>query len=271
MIYWSLILIPILLLGLIWLTEVHLLYPRHRRIGELPDNLEHTPEDITFYTKDGVALHGWWFEHPNATGSLIFCHGNAGNLSSRGWVARDLQDLPINVFLFDYRGYGKSKGFPSERGTGKDVLAAYDFTHARSNGLPVIACGRSLGGGTSLQLAEQVSLDGLIIESSFTSVLDMAKRFYPWLLPTLTCRNRYASVERLRKLSLPVLIAHSPDDEVVPYDMGQALSQAAPNLWRFCVLEGRHNEAGWQTSPAYARAVREYITERLHAAKKPAM
>lgn len=243
--------------------ESRLLYPSRRNVPEVPETFGLQPEEIEFYTEDGVSLHGLWFastEPPVA--SIILCHGNAGDLSSRYWMPHDLGDLPVNFFLFDYRGYGKSRGTPSERGTERDVIAAYEFVRIKQERpLPICAYGRSLGGAIALQLACQRELAGLILESTFTSILAMGQRFHPHLAPRLFCKNRYLSRDRLQNVRIPVLIAHSPDDETVPYDMGTTLADEAPLLWKFCRLSGNHEEAGWQTSPEYARAVRDYIHE----------
>ena len=91
----------------------------------------------------------------------------------------------------------------------------------------------------------------------------MGHRLYPWLIPHLTCPHTYASIKRIDQISAPVLAAHSPDDETVPYDLGRKLYDAAPNLWEFCKLSGNHVEAGWQTSAAYAGAVRSFLKEVL--------
>lgn len=243
-------------------TENRLLFPRTRTLKHRPEDEGLEAEDVEFYAADGVALHAWWFEREDAIANFIMCHGNAGNLASRLWVPRDLADIPLNVLLFDYRGYGRSKGFPTEKGIGKDVVAAHQLVQAKAGNLPTIVYGRSLGGAVALQLCEQREVAGVILESTFTSVMEMGNRFYPWLLPRFTCGNPYYSIDRLRKVQTPVLIAHSPDDEVVPYDMGQALSEAAPNLWKFCRLSGLHDDAGWQDTHEYAQAVRQYIRER---------
>jgi fermentation-respiration switch protein FrsA (DUF1100 family) len=196
---------------------------------------------------------------------LLVCHGNAGNISDRLWIAEDLHDIPLHILIFDYRGYGKSKGLPSERGTGRDVAAAWEFARSRcgdGESPPIVLYGRSLGGGVALQAVEAgLSVRGLILESAFTSILEIANRHYAWLLPRLTCRNPYRSDLRIATVRVPLLMAHSPEDEVISFDMGEALYRKAPNPWRFVQLQGSHVEAGWQTSPEYASAIREFIDE----------
>lgn len=243
-----------------------LVYPRSRTFRAGPEDTERELEEIFFCAEDGTSLHGWWFPHPDSRGVLLVCHGNAGNVSDRIWIAEDLQDVPLDVFIFDYRGYGRSSGYPSEKGTGRDVLAAYEVVRSRLGNVedpPVLVYGRSLGGAVALQLAGRVPLRGVILESTFTSTLEIGTRFYPYLLPHLTLRHRYRSDLRIREVQAPVLLAHSPEDETVPYDLGEKLAGLAPRLWRFCPLQGNHVEAGWQTSPEYARAFREFVGEVL--------
>lgn len=246
--------------------EHRLLYRRSTTFRAQPEEAGLSAEEVNFCTEDGASLHGWWFAHPQARGVLLVCHGNAGNISDRLWIPRDLADVEMDVFLFDYRGYGKSGGLPHERGTERDVRAAYEVCCQRwevRNGVrpKVVLYGRSLGGAVALQAVETCPVQALILESTFTSVLEMGERFYPWLLPRVFCMNRYRSDERILNTEAPVLVAHSPEDETVPFDMGQRLYSLAPNPWGFVTLAGLHDEAGWQTSPAYAAAVRRLIRE----------
>jgi pimeloyl-ACP methyl ester carboxylesterase len=241
-------------------------YPGHKAFRAGPEDTDLEVEDVEFCAEDGAELHGWWFPKPQARGVLLVCHGNAGNVADRIWVAEDLRDVPVEVFVFDYRGYGRSRGVPSERGTDRDVRAAYEVVRTRmgvEEDVPVVVYGRSLGGAVALQLASQLPVKGLILESTFTSVVDVGRRMYPWLMPQWTCPHRYESIRRIPFVKAPVLASHSPEDETVPYDLGRTLYAEAPNLWRFCELQGNHVEAGWQTSAEYAQAVREFIDEVL--------
>jgi len=259
----------LLLPALFWLLARGIghsrLYPRTRSFVEWEDG-HRAVEDLVFFAKDGVKLHGHWYEHPEAKGVLLICHGNAGNVSHRLWMAEDLKDLPLHVLIFDYRGYGRSRGIPNEKGTALDVEAAWEVAHQRL-GHPedpaILLYGRSLGGGVALQLPRHCPVKGVILESTFSSILEMGLKYYPWLLPHWTLANRYLSLDRIQSLSVPVLVAHSPDDELVPFDMGQRLYDAAPAPWSFCTLQGLHDDAGWQTSEEYAAAFRAFARECL--------
>ncbi|MCH8513793.1 MAG: alpha/beta hydrolase [Kiritimatiellae bacterium] len=252
---------------LVWWTEVRLLYPRRRDFCAEPEDEGLEYEDVSFCAEDGAKLHGWWFPHPEAKGVMLVCHGNAGNVSDRLWIPLDLADVPLHKFVFDYRGFGRSRGFPSERGTERDVRAALEVVRQRwkthGETPPVILYGRSLGGGVALQIAEDPCIRGLVLENTFTSVLEIGERHYPWLFPRLFCVNPYRSDLRIEKVSARILVAHSPDDEVIPYDMGETLFRMAPNPWKFIRLQGLHDDAGWQTSAEYAREFRRFVAEVL--------
>lgn len=244
--------------------EHRLIYPASREFLFSPEDSTREVEEVEFCAEDGIALHGWWFPHDRAEGVLLVCHGNAGNVSDRLWIAEDLRDVPLHIFIFDYRGYGKSRGIAGEKGTGLDVAAAWEFARNRCGGdasPPILIYGRSLGGAVALQAASRFPVRGVILESTFTSILEIAVRRYPWLLPRFTCRNPYRSDLRISQVRAPVLMAHSPEDQVIPFDMGEALYRKVPNPWRFIRLRGTHVEAGWQTSPDYAAAVREFVRE----------
>lgn len=262
---WWILGVPVLLWVGVQSYGHRLIFRRSRTFRAEKESARREAEDVEFCAEDGTALHGWWFPKADARGVLLVCHGNAGNVSDRIWIADDLQDLPLHIFLFDYRGYGKSAGFPSEKGTEKDVMAAWECARhkldADENDPPIVVYGRSLGGAVALQLASRLPLRGVILESTFTSILDVGLRFYPWLWPRLTCRHPYRSDLRIASVRAPLIMAHSPDDETIPFDMGEALYRRAPNPRGFFRLQGGHAEAGWQTTPAYAQAIREFVGE----------
>ena len=220
-------------------------------------------EEVTFVSEDDVRLSGWWIPHDKARGTIIHCHGNAGNISDRVWMAADMHRLGVNVFLFDYRGYGASKGIPTEKGTYRDARAAYEVVRARyedAEAPPVIVHGQSLGGAVATQLAVDKPVKGLIVESSFTSTMDMARRLYPWLPVSMLCQFRYNSAAKVGNVHAPALYAHSREDDLVPFDMGRQLYELAAEPKEFVELRGGHNDAGWATSPEYWHAIESFVT-----------
>jgi len=209
------------------ITERRLIYKPVRHVLQNPGHLDLDFEDVTFAASDGTALNGWWLPRAGASGTILHCHGNKGSLADRAWIARDLATLPYNVFMFDYRGYGLSRGIPTAAGTRLDVLAAWEEVRRRHGGAdrpPIALFGSSLGGATAAQLAAERPVRCLVLEGTFTSTLDMGRRFYPWLFPRLTCHNRYDTLAKIRTFTMPLLVAHSPDDAVIPFIESQELA-----------------------------------------------
>lgn len=215
-------------------------------------------ENIEFMSEDGRLLHGWWIPHPSARGTVIHCHGNAGNIGDRIWMAADLHRLGVNVFLFDYRGYGRSRGLPTEQGTYRDARAAYEVVRTRyadAENPPVVVHGQSLGGAVAIQLALDKPVRAVIVESTFSSVIDMGRMMYPGLPVRLFCHFRYESTNKVAGLRVPAIFAHSPTDDVVPFELGRRLFENAPEPKEFHRLAGGHNDSGWQTSAEYWQAI----------------
>ncbi len=256
----------LLLYGAIRFLEWKMIYFPRVEIEATPDLLGLKFEDITFIAEDGVKLNGWWIPHPQARGTLIHCHGNAGNLGHRVELAARLHQLGVNVFLFDYRGYGKSLGRPSERGLACDARAAYEFVRAQYGDAerpPVVLHGQSLGGAVAAQLALEKKVRGLILESAFTSVPDMARQLYPGLPLHRLLATRFDTLDHVQHLTLPKLIAHSPADEVVPFEMGRRLFAAAAPPKQFVALTGGHNDGLW--TPDFERALRDLLAQAFSA------
>ncbi|GIV59615.1 alpha/beta hydrolase [Rhodocaloribacter litoris] len=218
-------------------------------------------EDVTLETEDGERLHGWWIpaEHPRAT--LLLFHGNAGNISGRLPLISVWHGLGLNVFVFDYRGYGRSTGTPSEEGLYRDAAAAWHYLTATRGLAPeeVLLLGRSLGGGPATWLAERAGPGALILESTFTSVPDVAARHYPFLPVRWLARHRFDNLDRIRRIRVPVLVIHSPEDEIVPYAHGRALFDAAAGPKTFLEIAGRHNDGFAVSAPRYTEGVRAFL------------
>jgi hypothetical protein len=261
--------VVLVLYGLLRLFEWKSLYFPHANIEATPAALGLTFEDITLITEDGVQLNGWWLPHPQARGTIIHCHGNAGNLGHRVELAADLHRLGLNVFMFDYRGYGRSRGWPNERGLYRDARAAYEFVRVQYGNTeqpPILVHGQSLGGAVAAQLALDKPVRGLIIESAFTSVPDMARQLYPLLPLHLICSARYDTTAKLARLTIPKLVAHSSADEMIPYAMSRQLFEAAAAPKKFVTLNGGHNDGIWTAE--YQRALQDFVNQTLGPAAK---
>jgi fermentation-respiration switch protein FrsA (DUF1100 family) len=230
-------------------------------------------DDVEFTSRDGTRLHAWWATPRGwepSQGALLYCYGNAGNLSYRGEPVRRWRDaLHTAVLIFDYPGYGKSGGRPSEAGCYAAADAAYDWlTQAQQvPGERVLLYGASLGGAVATDLAARRPHRGLILMSTFSSLPDMAQQTLPWLPARWMVRNRFDTLVKLGTCCQPVFIAHGTADGMVPFAHGQRLFAAAREPKHFCPLVGHgHNDP---PGPDFYEAVREFLA-RVEAAPKSA-
>lgn len=224
-------------------------------------------EDHFFAADDGTNLHGWMcrrIEAPTDHPVLLFFHGNAGNLSHRAELLIELATrTPAAVFVVGYRGYGRSDGRPSEAGLYKDARAAWrHLTEALGISADrIVIFGKSLGGGVAVDLAIEASAAGLIVESSFTSIPDMAGAHYPFV-PKFMVRTQMNSLLKIEHISMPKLFIHSKQDRVVPYRLGRKLYEAAPEPKGFHEVVGAgHNETWLVGGASYFNALAEFITD----------
>jgi fermentation-respiration switch protein FrsA (DUF1100 family) len=203
-------------------------------------------QDISLSTADGVKLHAWWLPKSDARGAVLFLHGNAGNLSSRGSLMSVLRhELGESVLIVDYPGYGKSEGSPSEAGCYAAADAAYDWlTNAQK--IPsesLIIFGASLGGGVAVDLASRKPHRALVLAKTFTSMPDVAQTVMPFFPVRWVMRNRFDSLGKLDLCKRPIFIAHGDADTLIPFSQGERLYQAAHEPKQFLRLPGGdHND-----------------------------
>jgi len=252
------------LLALTYLLQSRLLY--------LPDvagaGLAATPasigldfESVELTTADGVRLHGWYVPAPAAQRVVLFCHGNAGNMSHRLESLRIFHDLGLSVLIFDYRGYGESEGRPTESGTYADAEAAWRWLSEKQGHRPgeIVLFGRSLGAAVAAELATRVEPAAVILESAFTSVPDLAARYY-WYLPVRRlARLRYSTIEQVPRIDAPLLIVHSRDDEIVPFEHGLAVLAHANEPKSLLEIEGDHNSGFLRSGRRYRNGLEAFI------------
>lgn len=220
-------------------------------------------EPLSLKTVDGETLDGWYIPAPNARGSLLFFHGNAGNISHRLDSIAIFHRLGLNVLIFDYRGYGRSTGKPSEQGTYRDAEAAWHHL-LEQRGVPpgeVLLFGRSLGGSVATWLATQVEPAGLIVESSFTSVPAMGAELYPWLPVRWLSRLKYDSEALIGSVKAPVLVIHSAQDEIIPFHHGQALFEAAAEPKSMLEISGGHNDGFMVSGERYRQGMAAFLDQ----------
>jgi len=250
--------------GLRWFERANLYFP-DRQLIATPAQVGMAFEDVWMTASDGVKIHGWFIPSPGravaSSPTLLFCHGNAGNISHRLDKAARLISTGANVFLFDYRGYGQSSGGPSEKGMYRDAEAAYQYLTA-TKGLrdkSIILYGESLGGGVAVETALRYPSGGLILESAFTSTVDMARLVFPFLPVRWMVREKYDSLAKISRLAVPVLVLHSAQDEIVPFAMGERLYAAAGGAKLLVELTGDHNEGYIDSGKFYQDAVASFI------------
>lgn len=238
-----------------------LTYFPESEIVRTPADLGLPHRELHFATGDGERLYGWWItcERSPASGHILLCHGNGGNIGDRLTDADLLRDAGFNVLLFDYRGYGRSTGRPDEPGTYRDAAAARHALLAQPECDParVIYLGESLGGAIALALALKAPPSGLVLQSTFTSLRSVAHHHYP-VIPSALVPDAYPSIRRIAQLRAPLLSLHGGRDEVVPLSEGRSLFEAAPEPKRMHVFEGLGHSDLVTAGMEYARVIKEW-------------
>ncbi len=222
---------------------------------------------VEFASADGTKLVGWVIPATRADSSgiwVLVCHGNSHNLSQleEPEFYAYLRALGVNILAFDYRGFGESGGEPSEAGAYADAHAAYEMIRSKYGALPkqVILYGHSLGTGIAVELASSVEAGALVLQAPYTSVPDLGAPRYPWLPVRALAGYSFGSLERMPKITQPLLVMHSPADSTIPLAMGEALTKAAASAnKRFVPIAGGHNIAFKIDSATFFRAFREMV------------
>lgn len=216
-------------------------------------------EEINFSSRDHVLINGWFIQGPKDK-VILLCHGNGGNISYRVDLIEILNYLGYKIFVFDYRGYGKSDGIPTERGLYRDALGAYDILKEKGfKNEDIVLLGRSLGGAVAIFLASRVKPSGLIVDSSFESIHILSKDVLGFYFPRWLISNRFESIQRIKNIKIPKLVIHSIDDEIIPFYHGKNLYEAAPEPKRFLRLHGSHNTSLFESKDIYIKELRNFI------------
>ena len=247
----------------VYLMQARMLYLPDvpgRSLDRTPDAIDVDYADVAIETSDGILLHGW-FVPGDSDRVLLFFHGNAGNISHRLESVRQFLELGLSVLIIDYRGYGQSGGRTTERGIYRDAEAAWRYL-TETSAMPearIIVFGRSMGASAAAYLAARYRPLALIVESSFTSVPDIAAEYYPWLPVRWLSRLRHATEDFVRQAACPVLVIHSRDDEIVPFRHGEAIFAAASEPRSFLELRGTHNDAFLRDERNYLAGLRSFL------------
>jgi len=248
--------------------EHHQVYQPFAALEANGDALGRPFEEVHFSASDGVKLHGWFF--PAGTNShradlaVLICHGNGGNISHRLGFCEVMLETGVNVFVFDYRGYGRSEGRPSEQGTYRDAQAAHqwlrqkDFTN-------IVAYGESLGAGVVAELALRESLAGAVLQSSFTSIPNIGAELFPWLPVRWISTIKYDTRSKLPRLKIPVLVMHSRADMLIPFTHGEENFAAANEPKMFWELKGDHNDFLEVDRARFLEGMEKFLSVLEHA------
>ncbi len=240
----------------LYFRQPSFIYSPVREVLYTPEELGLDFEDVTFKTADGLRLNGWYIPAENSEATILFCHGNGGNIFHRLDSINIFSNLGLNCFIFDYRGYGNSEGKPSEEGTYLDAQAAYKWLTKQKEISPddIIIFGKSLGGAVATQLATKVKTKALIIESAFTSYIDVGKKFYPYMPIKWFARFDYNTLDYIKKVHCPVMIIHSRNDEIIPFEFGLELYDAANEPKEFVEIFGSHNDGFLVSGEIYKKS-----------------
>ena len=260
------LLVLVLAFGWVYLRrfEFAALYHPTAEISTTPAQFQLRYQDVQFVASDGTALNGWWVPANRPRGTIVYCHGNSGNIGDIAYLAPQFFKRRFNVLLWDYRGYGKSSGRPSEAGLYDDARAAYDAAAVMSGKLPIVVYGLSLGSAVAVQLATDRPAAALIVEGAFASAADMAKRWYPSLPLDRLLSVSYDSAAKVATLEgMPKLFGHSTSDEVVPFQSGRILHAAAASPKTFVLLSGTHEDSSWLNPGGAGNAELEAFLDRF--------
>lgn len=227
--------------------ESHSIFFPMKEMKCFPSDLGLDYEDLYLQTSDKVKLNAWFLPCKNAPYTLIFCHGNAGNIGHRLEKLKFFHGLGLNVLIFDYRGYGHSSGSASEQGIYRDAQAAYEYLLSRK--VPperIISYGESIGGAVAVDLASKNKIGALVVADTMTSSKEMVKELFI-IIPYWVFSSRFDSLSKIPKITVPKLMVHSINDEIVPYSLGRRLYEAAPEPKEFLKIRGGHNSCFFES------------------------
>jgi len=254
-----LVLVVFILVYLRYFEHCSLYFPT-KEIEFLPSDIGLPFEDVYLDTRDGVRINGWFIPREGSRWTILFSHGNGGNISHRIDKIEMLNKLGLSIFIFDYRGYGLSNGRSSEKGLYRDMEAAYDYLILIKKISPdeIILYGESLGGAVAVELAARKKVKALITESVFSSTKDMARDLYPFF-PAFIITSKFNSASRIKDISIPKLIIHSRGDEIVPFNQSVKLFEISPEPKRHLILKGGHNTCYEDSRDLYLSGIREFL------------
>ena len=265
---------------LVYLRQGHFVFVPSKSVSNTPAYLKIPFQEVTLRTTDNESIAAWFIpcdstsEFTGGKGAenaptVLFCHGNAGNIGDRLESIATFHGMGLNVLIFDYHGYGNSTGKPTEKNTYRGGEAAWNYLVGEKRVSPgrIILFGRSLGGGIASWLAEKHNPAILIMESTFSSAPDMAAQMFPFLPSRLVCQFKYDTRARMRHITCPLIVSHSKEDKTIPFSQAERIFEAANEPKTFIELHGPHNAGGIDVEPDFRKTTRDYIRTYIIDAK----
>lgn len=231
-----------------------------QKLSATPSQIGIKFDDVYFHTPDKVSLNGWFIPKAGARYTVLFLHGNGGNIGDRLDKIKIFYDIGVNIFIVDYRGYGRSKGRISEKGFYVDAQSCYNYlvNNLKIEPNRILVYGESLGGAAAIDLASKVAAAGLIIEGAFTSIKELGKTVHPFLTIFLLS-DKFNSLTKIHQITSPKLFIHSSGDELVPFGLGQKLYKKAAPPKQLVELAGDHNNAFIESRGKYIGEIKKFI------------
>jgi uncharacterized protein len=241
----------------VFFYQENLIFFPSKHIGEIPKNVE----EINFFTEDNIQLNAWFLDN-NSAKTVLFFHGNAGNIFNRKKQLAIFDELNLNALIFDYRGYGKSFGeIKKEENLYIDGIAAYEYLTKEKNikSTDLIIWGRSLGGAIAIDLAQNKNIFAVVIESTFFSLDEMASKKF-WFLPVkIISQYHFKNQKKIKNIQSKILIIHSQNDKLIPSSQGKNLFELAKNPKKFLEINGSHNNGFLQSYDLYIFELRKFL------------
>lgn len=244
-----------------YLESTSVFYPA-KQLARTPGDLGLAYDDVQLTTRDDKYLHGWLIDLEGAKITLLFLHGNAGNIADRLEKITLFRQIGLNVFIIDYRGYGNSTGRPTEKGMYMDAMAAYEYLTQHRKRAPenIVIYGESLGAVAAINVASQRPAAGIILDSAFSSAKDMGKIIYPFV-PSFLIGLKMDSAAKAGSIRIPKLFMHSKTDEVVPYQLGRKLFEAAAEPKEFLETGGGHNDGFFASPEIFVTGIKSFLVK----------
>jgi len=264
----ALVLLSLLIFVILYLKyyEKKGIYFPTRKIDLTPKDIDLEFEDVYFFSTDGIKLNGWYVPAKESRMTVLFCHGNAGNIGDRIEIIDMFCRLGLDVFICDYRGYGRSQGSPSEKGLYLDAQAAYKYLIDKRNldEGSIVVYGKSIGANVAVELCSKIKPAALISDSAFTSALEMGKKLFPFFPIRWFITVKYDALSKIKNITIPKLIIHSEDDEVIPFQHGRKLFETAPEPKEFYSMRAGHNESIFLAREDFVGRIDSFLQKHLN-------